>query len=670
MIAKMKFVNITGPKGDIDRVTREYLLRYPIHLENALSELGDTHTLTPFIEDNPYKETVAALKEMAELVSHGGQLLPDSGASRHNAAGGAKGAMAGGRTENPDSTAVNPGPDTLARARDLIEAIHEKSSRLTARQAKLKEAERHDLKLLSEIEPFRGIPFPLSQILDFHFIKFRFGRIALNYFDTFSKYVYDKLDTIFYESSRDAEYVWGVYFAPQSTFVKVDAIFASMHFERIHISGEYTGTPAEAYEKVEKSLAETRRQLTQCGLELSNIYYEHQKEIVEAYNILSLLSDNFDIRKKAACTRAQGDVFYILCGWMESRDARRLSREMEQDSQVDILIEERYESPTTSPPTKLRNKGIFKPFQMFVTMYGLPAYNELDPTKFVALTYAFMFGVMFGDVGQGACLVIGGYLLYRLKHMNIAGIISFCGLFSVFFGFMYGSLFGFEHVIPTVWMKPMESENMMTTLILAVCFGVVLIIVAMIIQIINSIRQKNLGAALVGTNGVTGLVFYLIVIYIVVTKLLPAMGPTRFMALLTVLIILCLFAIAFAEPLKAKINKKKFRLHEGPVMFVTEAVFELLEVLLSYMTNSISFIRVGAFALSHAGMMSVVMMLSDIETATTPVGIIIVIFGNILISALEGLIVGIQVLRLEYYEMFSRFYSGTGREFKPYGQDN
>ena len=105
-------------------------------------------------------------------------------------------------------------------------------------------------------------------------------------------------------------------------------------------------------------------------------------------------------------------------------------------------------------------------------------------------------------------------------------------------------------------------------------------------------------------------------------------------------------------------------------MFVTEAVFELLEVLLSYMTNSISFIRVGAFALSHAGMMSVVMMLSDIETTTTPVGIIIVIFGNILISALEGLIVGIQVLRLEYYEMFSRFYSGTGREFKPYGQDN
>ena len=643
MIAKMKFVNITGPKGDIDRVTQKYLLRYPIHLENALSELGNSHTPTPFIEENPYKETVAVLRDMVQLVNH----------------------------KDPDALPASKGPSnaraTLDKARELIEAIRGKSSQLSAKKKELEEQEKHYLDLMQQIAPFCGIHFPISKILDFKFIKFRFGRIALNYYDTFSKYVYDNLNTIFYESSRDSNYVWGVYFAPQSTFAKVDAIFASMHFERIHISGELTGTPSQSYETTETALADVRQQITQCSLELSNIYYERRREINEAYSILKGISENFDIRKKAACTRAHEEVFYILCGWMEAKEAKRMAYEMEQDKDVDILIEDDYESPTASPPTRLSNRGIFKPFQMFVTMYGLPAYNELDPTKFVALTYAFMFGVMFGDVGQGACLVIGGFLLYRLKHMDIAGIISFCGLFSVFFGFMYGSLFGFEHVIPTLWMKPMESENIMTTLILAVCFGVGLIIVAMIIQIINSIRQKNLGSALVGTNGLTGLIFYIAVIYIVVTKLIPALGPTRFMALLVALIIICLFAIAFAEPLQAKINKKKFHLHEGPVMFVTESVFELVEILLSFLTNSVSFIRVGAFALSHAGMMSVVMMLSNIENTTTPGGIIIVIFGNILISALEGLIVGIQVLRLEYYEMFSRFYSGTGREFKPYG---
>lgn len=646
MIAKMKFVNITGPKGDIDRMTQKYLLRYPIHLENALSELGDSHTLTPFIEENPYKETVAILKDMAQLVNHGD---PDT------------------LTVSRDASDART---TLENAKALIAAIREKSSQLSAAKKELEEKEQHYVKLLAQIGPFCGIRFPISKILEFKFIKFRFGRIALNYYDTFSKYVYDNLNTIFYESSRDANYVWGVYFAPQSTFAKVDAIFASMHFERIKISGELTGTPAQSYEATEKALSDVRQQITQCSLDLSNIYYERRHEINEAYAILKGVAENFDIRKKAACTQAHEEVFYILCGWMEAKEAKGLEAEIAQDKDVDILIEDNYQSPTASPPTRLSNRGIFKPFQMFVTMYGLPAYNELDPTKFVALTYAFMFGVMFGDVGQGACLVIGGYLLYRLKHMNIAGIISFCGLFSVFFGFMYGSLFGFEHVIPTLWMKPMASENIMTTLILAVCFGVGLIIAAMIIQIINSIRQKNPGSALVGTNGLTGLIFYIAVIYIVVTKLIPAMGPTRFMALLVALIIICLFAIAFAEPIQAKINRQKFRLHEGPVMFVTESIFELVEILLSFLTNSVSFIRVGAFALSHAGMMSVVMMLSNIENTTTPVGIIIVIFGNILISALEGLIVGIQVLRLEYYEMFSRFYSGTGREFKPYGPTN
>ncbi len=636
MIAKMKFVNITGPKKDIDRVAATYLTKYPIHLENALSELKDSHVLTPFIEDNPYKETVGTLTDMARLVNQG-----DLEISEHRSV-------------------------TLEEARELIEAIQEKSETLNNQKQELEEKKAHINELLEELEPFKEMNFPISTILNYHFIKYRFGRIALNYYDTFSKYVYDNLNTIFYESSRDNEYVWGIYFAPQSTFVKVDAIFASMHFERIRLSDELTGLPSESCGQLTQALADVDKSIETCNRKLSNIYSERKAEINDAYASLHTLSENFDIRKKAACTKERQEVFYILCGWMESRDARHLQKEVADDEDVDILIEDAYESPTASPPTKLKNRGVFKPFQMFVSMYGLPAYDELDPTKFVALTYAFMFGIMFGDVGQGACLVLGGYLLYRFKHMAIAGIISFCGLFSVFFGFMYGSFFGFEHLIPAMWMKPMESENMMTTLILAVVFGVILIIAAMIIQMVNSIRQKNWGSALIGTNGLTGLIFYLVVIYIVVTKLLPAMGPTRFMGLLVVLIILCLFAIAFAEPLKAKVNKKRVALHEGKVMFVMEAVFELLEVLLSYMTNSISFIRVGAFALSHAGMMSVVMMLSNIENTTTPAGIIIVIFGNILISALEGLIVGIQVLRLEYYEMFSRFYSGTGREFKPY----
>ena len=102
-------------------------------------------------------------------------------------------------------------------------------------------------------------------------------------------------------------------------------------------------------------------------------------------------------------------------------------------------------------------------------------------------------------------------------------------------------------------------------------------------------------------------------------------------------------------------------------MFVVQTFFELFEVLLSYFSNTLSFVRIGAFAVSHAAMMEVVLMLAGAENGASPNWIVIVL-GNLFVCGMEGLIVGIQVLRLEYYEMFSRFYHGTGREFKPFGK--
>ena len=102
-------------------------------------------------------------------------------------------------------------------------------------------------------------------------------------------------------------------------------------------------------------------------------------------------------------------------------------------------------------------------------------------------------------------------------------------------------------------------------------------------------------------------------------------------------------------------------------MFFVQGFFELFELLLSYFSNTLSFVRVGAFAVSHAAMMEVVLMLAGAEAGGSP-NWLVVIFGNLFVCGMEGLIVGIQVLRLEYYELFSRFYRGTGRAFKPYGK--
>ena len=166
------------------------------------------------------------------------------------------------------------------------------------------------------------------------------------------------------------------------------------------------------------------------------------------------------------------------------------------------------------------------------------------------------------------------------------------------------------------------------------------------------------------TNGAAGLVFYgalagTIILYM-------SGNPLPATAILVVLFLIPLALMFFKEPLTAMLEKKREKMTSGVGMFITQGIFELFEVLLSYFSNTLSFIRVGAFAVSHAAMMEVVLMLAGAEAGSPNWAVIV--GGNLFVCGMEGLIVGIQVLRLEYYELFSRFYRGSGREFKPYGQ--
>ena len=122
------------------------------------------------------------------------------------------------------------------------------------------------------------------------------------------------------------------------------------------------------------------------------------------------------------------------------------------------------------------------------------------------------------------------------------------------------------------------------------------------------------------------------------------------------------------EPITRAIQKRADKMETGKAMFIVQGFFEMFETLLSYFSNTISFIRIGAFAVSHAAIMEVVLQLAGAESGNP--NWIGVIFGNLFVCGFEGLIVGIQVLRLEYYEMFSRFYKGSGHAFDPYTKKN
>ncbi len=537
MIEKMKFLSITGPKTDIDRVVNTYLSRYEIHLENALSELTTVENLSPFLEINPYREALNTINGFYEELEDPEKISPDRLKLEE--------ALSIVRRVKEETQEL---ADTRARLEEEFEHvteslriirpfrninydlssilkfrfIHYRFGRIEKEYARLEEEFEHVTESLRIIRPFRNINYDLSSILKFRFIHYRFGRIEKEYFEKFKNYIYDNLDTVFIKCEEDDEYIWGIYFMPHHEAHKVNAVYSSMHFERIFIPDEYNGTATEAFTELQKQYDSIQSQLEENKNASLKYLKDNSRDIVSAKEAISHLSRNFDVRKAAACTHGEKDNFYILCGWMtkkdsvsfleDIKDSVSFLEDIKDDHKIFCLVEDeegaeqvtgKAKTPPTKlknpklfkpfemyvkmyglpaygemdptwfvaitysfifgamfPPTKLKNPKLFKPFEMYVKMYGLPAYGEMDPTWFVAITYSFIFGAMFGDVGQGLLLAVGGFLLYKSKHIDLAGIISCAGIFSTFFGFMFGSIFGFEDVLPALWLHPMS--NMMT----------------------------------------------------------------------------------------------------------------------------------------------------------------------------------------------------------------
>lgn len=641
MIVKMKFLSISGPRTDIDRVCEVYLSKYDMQLENAATELKTTENLLPFVEVNPYKDPLAKAEQFAGL-------LPD-------------------KEFRAD---LSMGKDEILA---LIRDINHEYLELLEKKELLKKKKDELLENAALLEPFRPLELDVGKVMKYQYMQVRFGKIGIDYYRRLEKYLFGDLNVLFLEGTRSENYVYGCYVMANTDAGKVDSVFNSLHFERISLGDIYMGTPETACQNLRQDMEDTQKQIEDVDKEIENLVNSHGEKLLGARKCLERMAANFDVRKKAARIEEEESESYILCGWMGEEDVEKFMKEVEGDSKIFVMVEENREKYFGKPPTKLKNPKFFKPFEMFIQMYGLPAHNELDPTMFVALTYTFIFGAMFGDVGQGLCLFVFGGLLYLTKKINLAGIISVAGVFSAFFGFMFGSIFGFEDIIEARWLRPAEAMTNLpfigqlnTVFVIAVAFGMVLNLLVMVFNVLNAAKAHDLENMLFSHNGLAGFVFYG---FIVLTIVLYMMGHTLPGNILMVLFlggpVLCFI---FKEPLGNLVQKRKKKMEESKGMFIVQAFFELFETMLSYFSNTISYIRIGAFAVSHAAMMEVVLMLSGVPQGHT--NWVVIVLGNILVCGLEGLIVGIQVLRLEYYEMFSRFYKGSGREFQPFNKQS
>lgn len=620
-IVKMVAVTIAGKLENFDNVINKYVCNRDIHLENAISVLGNKKRLSAFDDSVRYDSVV---KNAESIV-----------------------ALAGFEKENAGEHTSGM---KLEDMQSFLEELNSKLEQKTAeRDALLCEVE-ENRKRIKSMEHMKNINCDISRLGELEFVRCRFGRLPRGGYKMLETYLSD-LDIVFQKTDEDESNIWGFYFVAQEDRVRVDDIFTSLYFERVIFPRGIKGSPSEIAEQLKSRNAELEREIAALEEKNAELINEHKPRLMDIYKTAKRRQQLSNVREMAAHS---DDYFYIV-GWMTEKDARKTQKEAESDSDVMLFYSEKPDNlkDIVKPPTKLKNNIVFKPFEFFVKMYGYPAYNEIDPTPLLAITYILFFGMMFGDLGQSLVFVIGGFLVYRFTKFELARIVGIVGISGSVFGVLYGSVFGNEEIIHGI-LPPMD--NIITLLIGTVVIGAAVIIIGMLLNIVNTVKNRKIGEMLFGHNGIAGLVFYASMLTLVLIFLGMINIPT---AVPAVLLVAALLAMYMAEPLTKLVEGERDWMPKDGIFWV-QSLFEMVEVLLSYFSNTISFLRIGAFAIVHVGMMMAVEVLAGSGGARA---IIVSILGNILVMVLEGIVVGIQVLRLEYYEMFSRYFTGNGKSF-------
>lgn len=442
--------------------------------------------------------------------------------------------------------------------------------------------------------------------------------------------------------------------------------------------------PADSEKSAEEELSETEKKLVDIYEALQDISRQRTMLAVKNGKMLKGLLTLY--RRKQQILEAESNFgmtqnLCCVCGWIPAAKSEELVRLVLRFTDETGAVQ--FVAPENDPAVQCGKEQVpvcfsggkfAKPFEFLIKVYGTPRYDEVEPTIFFALSFVLMFSVMFGDVGQGAIIALLGQGLAHWRSQRLddeirgfGWLLTFCGLGSVVMGLIIGSFFGFEpHHYPRL-IHPQEDTMLLFGIAIGV--GIVCLSISMIINVINKLKNRHYFDAFLDKAGIAGIVFY----WGCIGCGTYAAISGRIHGWQIGLIVLPILFIVIREPLQNLILRKKKLLHEGAGIFVMEAALESFEIVNGFFSNTLSFIRVGAFAISHAVMCSLIYMMLD-GIRSTDVGssllkLLIIILGNILIIVVEGMVVSIQSMRLQLYELFSKYFAGDGLEYKPFAFD-
>lgn len=647
-VEKMEMIDIVGHMDNVDDIARRIVLSSSVHMVSAITEVNQNNfpilkaqENVDAILDYSYIKQYSSQKKLGELESKINGLMEILNLKRR---------------VNPShfKEEYNFMQDS-GKVDEFYQLVSGKYERIKELDCEINELE----ELQKYLSHLKYLDVNLNELVNMKYINMKLGRLTKYNMDKLKKN-YENISALVFKLYQDQEQVLAIIFVPLSVEIEVNRVLASLDFDEYKFKVNFKGNPTQWMNSANTRKDEIKKEIQDIKNEMQHIKKEYSKAVEKYYSRLQMEYKIEELKSYIACT----NEFFFLSGWVPKYKKEELLESLSpyEDSLIIVSREAEKTREGLEPPTCLKNNYLTRPFEAVVKLYGIPSYKELDPTAFLGLSYMILFGAMFGDVGQGFVLFLMGEILNRKNHRpNLGGVFARLGISSMFFGFMYGSIFGYENILPAILVKPMESIN--SVLLSAVIFGVILLSIGYIFNLINSYRKKDIENGIFSKNGLVGLCFYWLLLYLIAANVM-GVGTIIPGEVITLTLIVLLALMLLKEPMTNLVKGVRPLYSETKTDYFVEGGFGILETLMSMFSNTISFIRVGAFAINHVGLFIAFEALAEMMSNSVESAVMIVL-GNVVIIGLEGLIVFIQGLRLEYYELFSKYFDGEGYEYNP-----
>ena len=474
---------------------------------------------------------------------------------------------------------------------------------------------------------------------------------------------------------------------------KLDAYLAEHDWTDVELPEGSESLKGELLGDLDKRISAGRQTQRELSIEVSQQAESQREMLVQIWRNLRL----HELHNRVQSNFSRTSRTVMFSGWMPAAKQKVLGDRLQSVTQGRCYLEWHDPAPDTqaetSVPVQFKNPSFLAPFQRIVQNYAVPEYGTIDPTPLVAIAYLSMFGMMFGDAGHGLVLILAGLLglgIYRRKGQSVPQLlylVVWCGFSAVLFGVLFGSYFGMG------WFEPLwfdfhgavvgQAEttgyvkDIYGVLVITIYFGISIVALGILLNWVNLVARGEWLKLMLDKGGLLGGWMYAGGVYVGYYFVDHAYRELPGMSVLFAFFGVPALLLTLKPPLEYLRSPARERKKLSVLLlmdFFMEWVVELLEIFSGYLANTLSFMRVAGLGIAHVSLMvaffAMAAMVAQPSSGFSVWSYAVLVLGNLLVIGLEGLSAGIQSLRLNYYEFFSKYFHGSGAVYSPISLDS